>query len=177
MRIVNYLNGIAYLENVVAGIDLNSISYEKKELVLGQNEIYHAEFNIGKNDENLVLKTLFYKSLFSALSLYFKSNSIVENVNMWTRSEDHFIQLPGTENPQLKERSGNLVEGGYTVLYFLDTVTSGGNVNIPSQNFSINLQQNCMIVFPSGQDYRYNINKIGEGTERKFIEIVFDERI
>ena len=57
MRIINYLNGISYIENVVEGIDLNSISYEKKELVLGQNEIYHAEFNIGKNDENLVLKT------------------------------------------------------------------------------------------------------------------------
>ena len=97
MRIINYLNGISYIENVVEGIDLNSISYEKKELVLGQNEIYHAEFNIGKNDENLVLKTFFYKSLFSALSLYFKSNSIVEKVNVWTRNEDHFIQLPGTE--------------------------------------------------------------------------------
>jgi hypothetical protein len=177
MRIVNYLDGIAYFENVIEGIDLNSISYKKQELVLGQNEIYHAEFNIAKNDENLVLKTFFYKSIFSALSLYFKSNSIVEKNNLWTRSENHFVQFPGTENPQLKERSGHLVEGGYTVLYFLDTITSGGNVNIPSHNFSINLQENCMIVFPTGQDYKYNINKIGENKERKFIEIVINERI
>jgi len=34
MRIVNYLNGISYVENVVEGIDFNSVSYLKKEIVL-----------------------------------------------------------------------------------------------------------------------------------------------
>jgi len=177
MRIINYLNGISYIEDVFKDIDFNSISYEKKDLVLGQNEIYHADFNIGKNDENLVRKTLFYKSIFIALNTYLNNNSIVGKDNLWTKSEEHFVQFPGTENPQLKERCGNLIESGYTILYFLDTITSGGSVSLPNQNFSINLQENCMIVFPSGQDYKYNINKIGENKERKFIEIVFHERI
>lgn len=178
MRIVNYLNGISYVENVVEGIDFNSVSYLKKEIVLGQNEIYDADFNIAKNDENLVLKTLFYKSIFNAISLYFKDNLLQASpLNFWTRSETHLVQFPGTENPQLKERCGNLVEGGYVILYFLDTITSGGSVGLPTQNFSINLQENSMIIFPSGQDYKYSINKIGENKERKFIEIVIDERI
>ena len=178
MRIVNYLNGISYIENVVEGIDFSTISYVKKEAVLGQNEIYDADFNIAKNDENLVLKTLFYKSIFNAINLYFNQNSIKRPLlSFWTKNENHFVQFPGTENPQLKERCGNLIEGGYVILYFLDTITSGGNVNIPNQNFSINLQENSMIIFPSGQDYKYNINKIGEDKERKFMEIVVDERI
>jgi hypothetical protein len=178
MRIVNYLNGISYVENVVEGIDFSLISYIKKEIVLGQNEIYEADFNIAKNDENLVLKTLFYKSIFNAMSFYFKDNSRqISPLGFWTRGETHLIQFPGTENPQLKERCGNLIEGGYVILYVLDTITSGGNINLPNQNFSINLQENSMIIFPSGQDYKYNINKIGENKERKIIEMVIDERI
>jgi len=171
MKRIDYLNGIACFEEVSNGIDFSLVTYEKTNNFFG-NEIYEASFNFGKNDNNLKIKTFFYKSIFTAVNDYCKNNLIEIKKDMWIKFENHLIQFPGNEDPQLNKRCADLNEGKYVMLYCLDTINDGGFITIPNQNFSIHLQQNSMLVFPTGKDYEYNIHKIGGNKERKFIEMV-----
>lgn len=173
MRAVKYLNNIVYVENVVENIDFSLISYELKDIVLGQNNVYNADIDIAKNDTNLKSKTFFYKSIFEGIYNYFKEIEVRSPLKPWIKFENHFVQVPGTEDPQIKQRCAVFEKEYYVVLLCLNTINDGGFISLPNQNFSIHLQENTMLVFPGGKEYEYNIHKIGGSNNRSFIEMVF----
>jgi hypothetical protein len=172
MRAVKYLNDIVYFEDVVKDIDFSSISYELKNVFLGQDNIYEADIDLAKNDTNLKSKTLFYKSIFEGLHKYLKEIEERAPLKPWMKFENHFVQVPGTQDPQMKQRCAAFEKEYYVVLFCLNTVNDGGFISLPNQNFSIHLQENTMLVFPGGKEYEYNIHKIGGSTNRSFIEMV-----
>ena len=172
MRAVKYLNDIVYFEDVVKDIDFSSISYELKNVLLGQDNIYEADIDLARNDTNLKSKTFFYKAVFKAMYSYLRELEIKSPLNLWMKFENHFVQVPGTEDPQMKQRCAAFEKDCYVVLFCLNTINNGGFISLPHQNFSIQLKENTMLIFPSGKEYEYVIQKIGGSANRSFIEMV-----
>lgn len=173
MEKIDYNNKMTYYKRAVSGTDLyqneKHLGTSYKLPVEGQESYFKIAPLVNERSQYEVLSAKFYKDLAICIKDYLEINNL--NKNLWIRFEGWKLQEAGTEDPQVKNIVSDYVKDRIIILYFIDECSPEGAVFFPNQGLSINPEPNSALIFPSGEEYIYEIKKLSKGS-RRIIEMV-----
>jgi hypothetical protein len=173
MEKINYNNKVSYYTKVVFGNDLyqneSHLGLSYKKPINGQESYFQIAPLLNEFAEYSVAFAKFYKEVSICMKDYIEENNMSKEV--WIKYEGWKLQEPGTEDPQIKNVVVDYIEGRITMLYFVDECSPEGTLFFPKQGLSINPAPNSLLIFPSGEEYSYEIKKISKES-RRIIEMV-----